>query len=322
MPGGRLTHEDRRRIATGLTDGLGYAEIARRLGRPTSTVSREVARNGGPRGYRAEHAHHATARRARRTAPAPYDLPSADRAADADRRADPAAAHGRDPEAVRGFVDQFAELMVHTGLPRMAARVLASLVTADSGALTAADLTRRLRVSPASVSKAVAYLERLELLRRERHAVGRREAYVIDDDVWLRTWLTSARTHAMMADTAQAGVDILDPGTPAGARLDHMRQFFTSLSDDMAGGTAAEAFADALTVLAALVHAQVPLKVAQLADSLGWTEERVTTALHDAEQHPDIADPVAPRRTAPDTYAVVAREERLSAAQRAALTRR
>lgn len=322
MPGGRLTHEDRRRIATGLTDGLGYAEIARRLGRPTSTVSREVARNGGARGYRAEHAHHATARRARRAAPAPYETPSGDRVARADRRGDPEAAHGRDPEAVRGFVDQFAELMVHTGLPRMAARVLASLVTADSGALTAGDLTLRLRVSPASVSKAVAYLERLDLLRRERHASGRREAYVIDDDVWLRTWLTSARTHAMMADTAQAGADILDPGTPAGARLDHMRQFFTSLSDDMAGGTTADAFADALTVLAALVHAEVPLTAGQLATALGWSGERVATALHDAERHPDIADPVVLRRTAPDTYGVAARMERLSDAQRAALTRR
>ncbi|GHC52667.1 GbsR/MarR family transcriptional regulator [Streptomyces flavofungini] len=311
MPGGRLTHEDRLRVAAGLADGLGYAEIARRLDRPTSTVSREVARNGGPRGYRADHAHHATARRARRAASARgEDAPAED------------AAYGRDPAAVRAFVDQFAELMVHTGLPRMAARVLASLVTTDSGSLTAADLTRRLRVSPASVSKAVAYLERLDVLRREHRAVGRREAYVIDDDVWLRTWLTSARTHAMMADTAQAGAGILHPGTPAGARLAVMRQFFTSLSDDMAGGTAADAFADALTVLAALVHAEVPLTADELATALGWSEARVATALYDAEQHPDVADPLTLRRPAPDTYGVAARPGRLSAAQRAALTRR
>ncbi|MFD5702242.1 GbsR/MarR family transcriptional regulator [Streptomyces lasiicapitis] len=310
MPGGRLTHEDRLRVAAGLADGLGYAEIARRLDRPTSTISREVARNGGPRGYRADHAHHATARRARRAASArDADAPAAD------------AGDGRDPEAVRRFVDQFAELMVHTGLPRMAARVLASLVVTDSGALTSADLTRRLRVSPASVSKAVGYLERLEVLRRERGAAGRRERYVIDDDVWLRTWLTSARTNAMMADTAQAGAEVLDPGTPAGARLAHMRQFFTSLSDDMAGGTTAAAFADALTVLAALVHTEVPLAVGELAAALGWSEDRVVTALYDAEQHPDIADPLAVCRDAEGAYAVVARPDRLSDAQRAALRR-
>ena len=71
MPGGRLTSEDRRHIASGLAEGLGYAEIARRLGRPTSTISREVARNGGSGGYRADRAHEATRGRAHRRRPAP-----------------------------------------------------------------------------------------------------------------------------------------------------------------------------------------------------------------------------------------------------------
>src|SRR5688500_15570072 len=125
MPGGRLTQDDRRRIASGLADGLGYAEIARALGRPTSTISREVSRNGGPGGYRAEHAHLATSRRARRSTLArPQELPAT------------VDAFGRDPEAVRDFVDRFAALMVQTGVPRMAARVFASLVTTDSGTLT------------------------------------------------------------------------------------------------------------------------------------------------------------------------------------------
>ncbi|MGB8944370.1 MAG: helix-turn-helix domain-containing protein, partial [Streptomyces sp.] len=60
MPGGRLTHQDRRHIGAGLAEGLGYAEIARRIDRPTSTVSREVSRNGGPGRYRVDHAHLAT----------------------------------------------------------------------------------------------------------------------------------------------------------------------------------------------------------------------------------------------------------------------
>jgi len=67
MPGRRLTRADRRQIAAGLEQGLDYAAIARRLGRPTSTVSREVARNGGPGRYRADLAHLATTHRARRT---------------------------------------------------------------------------------------------------------------------------------------------------------------------------------------------------------------------------------------------------------------
>ena len=79
MPGGRLSHQDRLDIAAGLTAGLGYAEIARQLDRPTSTISREIARNGGAHAYRADHAHYATASRpaaANRRLARPSDAPS------------------------------------------------------------------------------------------------------------------------------------------------------------------------------------------------------------------------------------------------------
>ena len=73
MPGGRLTQEDRRRIAVWLAEGLSHAEIGRRLSRPTSTITREVNRNRGPAGYQADQAQRATRQRARRrtTAAAP-----------------------------------------------------------------------------------------------------------------------------------------------------------------------------------------------------------------------------------------------------------
>lgn len=67
MPGGRLTQQERHQIAQGLADGLAYAEIARGLERPTSTITREVLRNGGPAGYRADLAQHATEHRAHRS---------------------------------------------------------------------------------------------------------------------------------------------------------------------------------------------------------------------------------------------------------------
>src|SRR3954471_22526552 len=66
MPGGRLTQQERQQIALGLADDLAYAEIARRLDRPTSTITREVMRNGGPPPYRADLAHRATESRAHR----------------------------------------------------------------------------------------------------------------------------------------------------------------------------------------------------------------------------------------------------------------
>ena len=49
MPGpGRLTLCDRKEISLGLHAGEAFCVIAARLGKSTSTVSREVAGNGGP----------------------------------------------------------------------------------------------------------------------------------------------------------------------------------------------------------------------------------------------------------------------------------
>ncbi|GLY66608.1 MarR family transcriptional regulator [Amycolatopsis taiwanensis] len=222
MPGGRLTLEDRQRIAAWLREGIRCAEIARRLGRPRSTINREVARNGGPDDYRADQANKATLRRARRRAPAPG--PGAPQDPDE---------YGRDAATVGEFTERFTALMVRTGLPPMPSRVLACLFTSDGGAFTAAELVQRLRVSPASISKAIAYLEQLELVRRERDTQGRRERYLIDDDVWYRAWSASTKSITMWADTAKHGADILGTATPAGARLRNTGQFFQLLAEDM-----------------------------------------------------------------------------------------
>ena len=127
MPGGRLTQQERQQIALGLADSLPYAEIARRLGRPTSTITREVMRNGGPTAYRADLAHRATQRRAHRRRPAsargPESAPQP---------------HGRDAEAVAEYQERLTTVFMVSGLPKMPARVLACLYTTDSGSLTAA----------------------------------------------------------------------------------------------------------------------------------------------------------------------------------------
>ena len=307
MPGGRLTGADRERIAAGLADGLEYAEIARRLNRPTSTVSREVGRNSGANGYRADDAGRAARQRARRRKPAPPAAASLD-----------ADAYGRDPAVMRAFEAEFAAMIVDTGLSRMAARVLARLYITDGGSLTAADLVEWLRVSPASISKAVGYLERLDLIRRERDS-RRRERYVVDDDFWLRAWSASARKNAMWAAVTRQGAAIFGPTTPAGSRLECLAQFFDRLHADMVSGFTAAIAGDALSVLAALVHAGRPLRADELAAALGWTRERLADALRDAAERPEMADPVALSRTETGAYTVVARAQRLTTRQRAAL---
>jgi len=221
MPGGRLAQQDRQQIALGLADGLAYAEIARRLGRPTSTITREVMRNGGPTGYRADLAHRATQRRARRPKPV----------SSRGSRSVPLP-HGRDAEAVREYEETLTTVFMQSGLPKMMARVLACLYTTDSGSLTASELVQRLQVSPASISKAITSLESLDLVRRARDE-RRRERYVVDNDLWYQSMIRSARDNARVVEAARQGVGILGLGTPAATRLENAARFLDFLSENI-----------------------------------------------------------------------------------------
>ena len=66
----RLSLAEREEISRGVAAGESLRSIAKRLGRAPSTVSREVAANGGGRRYRAVVADRAALRRARRPKPA------------------------------------------------------------------------------------------------------------------------------------------------------------------------------------------------------------------------------------------------------------
>ncbi|GAA2822589.1 helix-turn-helix domain-containing protein [Kitasatospora paracochleata] len=221
MPGGRLTQQERRQIALGLADSLPYAEIARRLERPTSTITREVMRNGGPTAYRADLAHRATEQRAHRrqasTARGPQPAPQP---------------HGRDAEAVAAYQETLTTVLMVSGVPRMPARVMACLYTTDAGSLTAAELARRLAVSPASVSKAIAFLDGLALIRRERDE-RRRERYIVDDDLWYQSMIRSARDNATFVEAARQGVGVLGAGTPAATRLENVARFLDFVTESI-----------------------------------------------------------------------------------------
>ena len=221
MPGGRLTQQERQQISLGLADGLAYAEIARRIDRPTSTITREVMRNGGPTAYRADLAHRATERRARGRRQAPTRGPEAR-----------PQAYGRDAEAVREYEEMFTTVMMQAGLSKMMSRVLVCLYTTDAGSLTASELVQRLQVSPATISKAIAFLESQDLVRRERDE-RRRERYVVDDDVWYQAMLASARSNTQLVEAARQGVGVLGPGTPAAVRLENIARFLDFVSENI-----------------------------------------------------------------------------------------
>ncbi|GGX12640.1 helix-turn-helix domain-containing protein [Streptomyces noursei] len=221
MPGRRLTRAERQQIAAGLAQRLNYADIARRLDRPTSTVSREVARNGGPARYRAELAQLATSHRARRR---PQPPASAQRTIE----------HlGPDADATAAFVTDLTAALVQTGLPRTAARVMACLFASETGSRTAIEMAQHLHVSAATISQAVHLLQQQNLIRRGRDDRSRRHRYFLDDNAGLRTVVASVAANQRLAATALRGADVFGAQTAAGTRLALAGRFLERLGDDL-----------------------------------------------------------------------------------------
>lgn len=133
---------------------------------------------------------------------------------------------------MREYEETLTTVFIQQGTPKMMARVMACLCVSDSGSLTASELVRHLQVSPASVSKAVAFLDEQGLVRRERDA-SRRERYVIDDDVWYQSMVASARGTLLVAETARQGVGVLGSGTPAAERLENIARFLDFISESI-----------------------------------------------------------------------------------------
>ncbi|GAA3162227.1 hypothetical protein GCM10020001_103410 [Nonomuraea salmonea] len=124
------------------------------------------------------------------------------------------------------------ELAVGMGLPKMVARVLIGLWLSEDGRLTAAELSRGLNVSPASISMAVGYLTQQGLIRRERDPQRRRDIYVVDDDAWYHSTVISAQQTLAAAEITKAAGQTLGLDTPVGRRLARGGAFLERISLD------------------------------------------------------------------------------------------
>ncbi len=147
--------------------------------------------------------------------------PVPDRGADQGHRAGQ-----RDPQAVGRFVERFASVLVEAGIPRMPARVFAALLTADSGKLTAAELSERLQASPAAVSGGVRYLIGVGMASREGEPGSRRHHYRVPDNVWDEVVTGRDRLMARWTAVLREGIDLVGRDTPAGTRMADSVQYF------------------------------------------------------------------------------------------------
>nr|WP_223734516.1 winged helix-turn-helix domain-containing protein [Streptomyces purpurogeneiscleroticus] len=101
----------------------------------------------------------------------------------------------------------------------MTARVHVDLLLSEDGRRTAAELARRLNISPASVSVAVNFLVQHGYVRRERDPQRRRDVYVVDDDAWYNSVVISSRQTLESARAAMAAAERFGPDSPVGQRL-------------------------------------------------------------------------------------------------------
>jgi DNA-binding transcriptional regulator GbsR (MarR family) len=135
-------------------------------------------------------------------------------------------AQAPDPAAVERFIERFTALLVDSGMPRIASRILITVQAADSARLTAAELAERLRASPAAISGGVRYLTQLGLVHRGREPGSRRDHISVDADVWYQAIAQRDQLMARWVANLRDGAEVLGPDTAAGRRFADSVEFF------------------------------------------------------------------------------------------------
>ena len=138
---------------------------------------------------------------------------------------DAATAH-RDSDQVDRAAERLAAQLIRVGVPRMPARVYATILVSPHGELTAAEITERLSVSPAAVSKAIRYLSQLHLVHRGYQPASRRDLYQLGKGLWAEMFEYRARMMKSFADALGEAIDAVGgEDSEAGARLAELRDF-------------------------------------------------------------------------------------------------
>ncbi len=141
----------------------------------------------------------------------------------------------RDDEAVQRYAEQFGNVLAETGWPRMSARAFAAILASEDGRLTAAELSERLKASPAAISGAVNYLMQLRLASREREPGSRRDVYVVMDDFWYQSMMSQDRGLSRWEEILQQMLEVTGAGTAADRRIKATIGFIEFIQEEVEG---------------------------------------------------------------------------------------
>jgi DNA-binding transcriptional regulator GbsR (MarR family) len=130
------------------------------------------------------------------------------------------------------FIEDFALVMTEAGVPRMPARVFACVLADDEGRVTAGELARRLRVSPAAISGAVRYLVQARMLQKGREPGSRTDHYFLGDDLWYAAITNRTELLERWEQSMAEGAGLLGD-RPAARRLRESQAFFAFLREEL-----------------------------------------------------------------------------------------
>jgi predicted transcriptional regulator len=136
---------------------------------------------------------------------------------------------------VQRAIERFAAVLVEAAWPRMPARIFSALLFDDDGRMTAAELSKRLQVSPAAISGAVRFLITARLAGREREPGSRRDVYVVQDDAWIESIAARDQLLVHWSNLLREGMEAVGPDTPAGRRVRIAHEFALFMHQEMDG---------------------------------------------------------------------------------------
>ncbi|GIE78435.1 hypothetical protein Aph02nite_43850 [Actinoplanes philippinensis] len=131
--------------------------------------------------------------------------------------------------------ERFALTLSQYGLQRMTARVMAALLFTQQPTMTAGEISEQLGVSSGAMSGALKTLISLGMIEKVPAPGSRREHFRFRDGAWATLMSQQNAVLALMTDAADDGIEVAGEQTPAGRRLEEMRDFYGYMLREMPG---------------------------------------------------------------------------------------
>lgn len=129
-------------------------------------------------------------------------------------------------DEVEEFAEQMAATLAAAGFPRMAARVMMALMTAESGRATAEELTQQLGSSAAAISGATRYLQSMAIIRRRSIPGSRKHRYELPDHAWYDATSSQGQLYTHLIELAERGLSAMPPDSKTAQRTAEMADYF------------------------------------------------------------------------------------------------